>query len=200
MTRMLLLKNSMLRRQCLAAPSMLLTLDGEKLSILPGLTWGLGILSLALIIVIILPRLRNRKKTKSEQPSIEEVPVSSQKLPSEMNNEELFQYLSEVIRREELFLNPLLDRQALIDRSGLSAHRIGAAFSKGSEYRSLPGYIRKLRLEHARSLLISRPDLSVKSVGEMSGFSNNSTFCSDFKNHFGITPSDYRQEILSQSS
>lgn len=118
--------------------------------------------------------------------------------PSDMNDEELFLYLSDIIRREKLFLNPLLDRQAIIRRlGGLSAHRIGAAFSKGSEFHSLPGYVRNLRLEYACMLLVSHPDLSVKAVGEASGFSNTSTFCADFKTQYGITPSDYRQEKLS---
>ena len=116
-----------------------------------------------------------------------------------MNDEELFLYISDMIRRESLYLNPVLDRQTLIKRLNVSTHRIGAAFSKGSGFGSLPGYVRNLRLEHACVLLTTRPDLSVRAIGEASGFSNNSTFCSDFKARYGITPSKYRQEKSTHS-
>ena len=160
------------------------------------LTWFFGILSLILLRIIIYMYRHNGDQ--APEPEADR-PESPQKLPADMNDEELFRYLSDLIRDERLYLNPLLDRQSLISRLGLSAHRIGAAFSKGSEFHSLPGFVRSLRLEHACELLVSRPDLSVKSVGEMSGFSNNSTFCSDFKIQFGMTPSDYRQDKLSRN-
>ena len=169
-----------------------------------GLTWFLGILALTFFIYIVVthsPRFRkNGTVQPQEPPAPANTPQAPPKRPSAMNDEELFQYLSDIIRREQLYLNPLLDRQGLISRLGVSAHRIGAAFSKGSEFHSLPGFIRSLRLEHACSLLTSFPELSVKAVGESSGFSNNSTFCSDFKTSYGITPSDYRQKMLSGNS
>lgn len=169
-----------------------------------GLTWFLGILALVFFIFIVITHFTRYRKPG--QPSVPEpavtvaAPEDPPKRPSAMNDEELFQYLKDLIQSERLYLNPLLDRQALISRLGVSAHRIGAAFSKGSEFGSLPSFIRSLRLDHARVLLISRPDMSVKAVGESSGFSNNSTFCSDFKTRYGITPSDYRQETLSRNS
>ena len=169
-----------------------------------GLTWFLGILALTFFIYIVVthsPRFRKNSSAQAQEPpSPPSTLQAPPKRPSAMNDEELFQYLSDIIRREQLYLNPLLDRQGLISRLGVSAHRIGAAFSTGSEFHSLPGFIRSLRLEHACSLLTSFPELSVKAVGESSGFSNNSTFCADFKTRYGITPSDYRQKMLSGSS
>ena len=163
--------------------------------------WALALaLLLCIVLFVILFHILRMQKTQTMalqvKAPVEKAPETPLKRPSAMNDEELFHYLSDLIRDEQLYLNPLLDRQALIDRLGVSAHRIGAAFSKGSEYGSLPGFVRSIRLEHACSLLISRPDMNVKSVGEASGFSNNSTFCSDFKTCYGITPSDYRQENL----
>ncbi len=159
------------------------------------LTWFLGGLALVFFLYILVAHfVRSRKEGEGEHKDAEKPPLAPAKRPASMDDVELFEYLSEVIRREQLFLNPLLDRQTLMTRMGVSAHRVGSAFSKGSAFGSLPGYIRHLRLEYACSLLVSRPDLSVKSVGEASGFSNNSTFCSDFKNCYGVTPSDFRQD------
>jgi AraC-like DNA-binding protein len=160
------------------------------------LTWFLGGLALVFFLYILVAHfVRSRKEGEGEHKDAEK-PLAPAKRPASMDDVELFEYLSEVIQREQLFLNPLLDRQTLMTRLGVSAHRVGSAFSKGSAFGSLPGYIRHLRLEYACSLLVSRPDLSVKSVGEASGFSNNSTFCSDFKNCYGVTPSDFRQGKL----
>jgi len=110
----------------------------------------------------------------------------------EMSNDELFNYISRVVVAEQLYLNPTFDRKTIMNRFGISARKIGAAFSKGSTYKALPDFTRKLRLEHACRLLSTNRDLSVKAVGEASGFSNNSTFCSDFKKCYDMTPSEYR--------
>ena len=162
----------------------------------------LGILIVLIVLYLVFTHVRRSKKTPEPVRQGGDHPAGTipapAKQPADMNDEELFQYLSEVIRREQLYLNPLLDRQTLIKRFGVSAHRIGAAFSKGSTYQSLPGYIRSLRLEHACTLLISHPEMSVKAIGEASGFSNKSTFRSDFKTFYGVTPSGYRQANLPQ--
>ena len=153
----------------------------------------LGLLAFLFLINVLYSHFgRKRKPAPASQPV--EAPAAPAKRPSTMNDEELFLYISDIIRRESLYLNPVLDRQTLIKRLNVSTHRIGAAFSKGSGFGSLPGYVRNLRLEYACVLLTTRPDLSVRAIGEASGFSNNSTFCSDFKARYGITPSEYRQE------
>ena len=160
------------------------------------LAWALGVLAFLFIINVLYSRFgRKRKQEEPAEPQEAPVaPVAPAKRPSAMTDEELFLYISDLIRKEQLYLNPMLDRQSLIKFLDVSAHRIGAAFSKGSEFGSLPGFVRSLRLEHACNLLATRPDLSVKAVGVASGFSNNSTFCSDFKSRYGITPSEYRKK------
>lgn len=162
------------------------------------LTWLLGIMSLLFLAYILFIQIvRNKQMAVLEagvqaEPSF--TPKVPRKAPSAMDDEELFSYIDAIIRRDKLYLDPMLSRHVLMKRiKGLSAHRIGAAFSKGSSFKSLPGYVRNLRMEYACNLLIARPDLSVKAVGEASGFSNNSTFCTDFKAFYGKTPSDFRK-------
>ncbi len=110
----------------------------------------------------------------------------------EMTNQELYIFLSENIIREKLFLNPLFDRQSLIEQFHLSEKQIGAAFSKGSEYGSLPGFIREQRLLYACNLLLEKPELTIYEICMASGFSNHSRFSYDFKKRFSISPTDYR--------
>ena len=111
-----------------------------------------------------------------------------------LNDEELFSYLSEVIHREKLYLDPLFERQKLIDRFALSKERIGAAFSKGSQFSSLASFVNEERLMHAARLLVEQPEMSMVDVAAASGFANGSTFARNFKQRFAITPTRFREE------
>lgn len=53
---------------------------------------------------------------------------------------------------------------------------------------------RKARLEHAAHLLIES-DLNIDEVRERCGFTNSTNFYNYFKQHFGMTPRQYRQKI-----
>ncbi len=109
-----------------------------------------------------------------------------------LTDEQLFQYLSDVILREKLYLNPVCDRQTITDRFGLSEKRVGAAFSKGSTYKNLPGFIRDCRLEYACQLLRQNPEMTIGNVAAASGFSNHTRFTADFKSRYSVSPTEYR--------
>ena len=105
----------------------------------------------------------------------------------------LYQQLRDTILREQLYLEPRLDRQTLVDRFGVSKDRIGAAFAKGSPYKSLIDFLTDCRLPYAAKLLASRPDLSIADVARMSGFPSADTFGRNFKQKYALTPSQFRE-------
>ena len=113
-------------------------------------------------------------------------------------NEQLFQHINEVIIREKLFLDPKFGRQTIMDRFQLSKERVGAIFSKGSEHAKLSSYIQQLRLDYAANLLIEQPDRSVIEIATECGFSSNTYFSDCFRQHFGMSPTDFRKETLKQ--
>ena len=113
-------------------------------------------------------------------------------LNSTLSDAELSAYLCALIENEKLYLNPLFDRQTLIDRTGLSKERIGAAFSHGSEHARLTALVRELRLTHAVRLMNENPEMSLEQVCTASGFSNTVSFYRSFKTKFGMTPSQFR--------
>lgn len=112
-----------------------------------------------------------------------------------LSNEQLFKFLSDAIRHEQLFTNPNFGRQMLMDRFNISERRIGAAFARGSEHNSLPDFVRELRLEYACQLLTDHAEMSVSDVATAAGFSSLSVFSREFKRKFDISPSFYRQQI-----
>jgi len=111
-----------------------------------------------------------------------------------MSNDELFEFLRVVIVGEQLYLNPLFDRQYLMDRFGLSKERVGAAFSQGSSYASLIDYVNECRLSYSTLLLSTHPDMSIVDVASASGFSSASVFTRNFKQRYTMTPTEFRKK------
>lgn len=116
-----------------------------------------------------------------------------------LTDEQLFQHIHETIMRERLFLDPSFGRQTIVDRFQLSKERVGAAFSKGSDYAKLSNYIQQLRLEYAAKLLLEYPEQSIVQIAADSGFSRHNYFSVCFRRHFGMSPTEFRQEIAASS-
>ena len=114
---------------------------------------------------------------------------------NELDDARLFDYLSDVIRSEELFLNQNFSRQLLMDRFHINERRIGAAFSCCE---GLPDFIRDLRLEHACQMLTDNPEMSISDVATASGFSNLTVFGRDFKRKYEVTPSYFRSQMTAK--
>ena len=115
-------------------------------------------------------------------------------LSSSASDAELFQALRQVILRESLYLDPSFDRQTIVDRFGLTKERVGAAFAKGSPFKSLIDFLADCRLPHAAKLLAERPDMSIAEVAQASGFPSADTFGRNFKQKYALTPSQYRDQ------
>ena len=125
------------------------------------------------------------EKQKKEKPTVQD--------PSTMTDSELFDYIRRIVLEENLHLNPLFDRQQLIDRLHLSKDRIGAAFAQGSEYRSLKNFLNETRLQYSAKLLAERPEMSIHEVAAASGFASYVVFARNFKQRFAITPTEFRE-------
>lgn len=109
-----------------------------------------------------------------------------------LTDEQLFQYVNDVIVRERLFLDSRFERQTIMDRFQLTKERVGAIFAKGSQYAKLTDYTQELRLEYSTTLLSDHPDKSISQVADESGFSSYSYYCKCFRQRFGMTPSEFR--------
>ncbi|MCR5197185.1 MAG: helix-turn-helix domain-containing protein [Prevotella sp.] len=113
---------------------------------------------------------------------------------SSLSDTELFEYINDVVRHEQLFITTICDRQALVERFHLSEKRIGAAFSKGSPFKSLASYVRDTRLEYACMLLHENPTMTISEVASASGFPSYARFATDFKNKYSVSPTEFREQ------
>ena len=111
---------------------------------------------------------------------------------SGMTDEELFLYITKVIKEQELYRWPDFNRAAVMHHFSLSAARVGAAFAQGGG-QSLPEFVRNCRLDHACRLMVEHPSMSFVEVGETSGYQRTTTFYHDFKARFGMAPAEYRK-------
>ena len=114
---------------------------------------------------------------------------------SAMDDKELFEHLSRVIRDEELFRRPDFNRSAVMEHFSLSAARVGGAFVRGGGM-GLPEFVRNCRLDYACRLMVERPELTFTEVGGVAGFSRTTIFYHDFKARYGMPPAEYRAQQL----
>lgn len=133
----------------------------------------------------------NEKRVQATTPSV--VPDSNT-----ASEEQLFNYINEVIVREKLFLDPKFGRQTIMDRFQLSKERVGAIFSKGSEHENMTSYVQLLRLESAARQLMEQPDKSFAQIAADCGFNSSTYFSSRFHQHFGMSPTEFRKGALQQ--
>lgn len=68
-------------------------------------------------------------------------------------------------------------------------HRIFQAYAG----ETLFGYIQRLRLEKAAYLLVSDRHASITGIALATGFTGSSSFARGFKQHFGVSPSEWRR-------
>lgn len=102
--------------------------------------------------------------------------------------------------REKLFLDPRFGRQTIMDRFQLSKERVGTIFSKGSEHDNMTSYVQLLRLECAANQLIEQPEKSFAQIATDCGFNSSTYFSSRFRQHFGMSPTEFRKEAMKGGS
>lgn len=134
-----------------------------------------------------------KKLYMEEKQTHEPEPVATDLDLSTLTDEQLFQHINKVIVREKLFLNPKFERQTIMDRFDLSKERVGAVFSKGSDYTKLSNYIQQLRLEYAAKLLVEQPEMSIVQIAAECGFGSHKYFSERFRLYFSMTPSEFRK-------
>lgn len=86
-----------------------------------------------------------------------------------------------------------LSMEALAQAAGVHPAHLMRTFRQ--HYRVTIGeYVRKLRIEHACTLLASS-DLTVTQIAHTVGFHQQSHFCRAFKAQLGVTPSEFQKRI-----
>lgn len=107
---------------------------------------------------------------------------------SESLTYQIAQYISEHFQEK-------VTLEMLARHLGVSKFHLSHIFSEKMG-QNFPSYLAKIRLDYA-SFLLSGTDLPVTQICEESGFSSHRTFFRSFKEHYGLTPLEYRNRFRS---
>ncbi|MCA0757278.1 AraC family transcriptional regulator [Paenibacillus sp. N4] len=95
--------------------------------------------------------------------------------------------------------DPTLSLNGLADKLAISPPYLSRMITEATGS-SFPDFVHLVRLEHARALLISDPELDIREIAEKSGYSSSTYFTTLFKKRYGVTPSKWRlNHILQQN-
>lgn len=104
--------------------------------------------------------------------------------------------LNEVMRDQQLYLNPNLTLTLLAKKVGNLQTTVSQVINDNLG-KSFNLYINEYRIQYAKELLVRESHLNMELVAERSGFNSNSTFFAAFRKITGQTPASYRAEFSS---
>jgi AraC-like DNA-binding protein len=113
--------------------------------------------------------------------------------------EELIDGMNEMVRSTALYRRPDCSLETLAKRMGLTRHQVSELLNErmGTNFTA---FINRFRIEAARELLASRPELTVLAVALETGFGNKTSFNEAFKKSTGMTPSEYKKTVKIDNS
>lgn len=106
--------------------------------------------------------------------------------------------IKNLIRSKKLYLNPKLSLQDIADILHLNVSYTSHSFNKSSKL-SFPQYVNRLRIKHAKNILLDEEfkNYTLVSIALESGFNSKSAFYTAFKKETGLTPTEFRKQHLS---
>ena len=107
---------------------------------------------------------------------------------------ELFDRIDGTVREEKLYTNINLQRQDILDRFGINRHTLNDLFAAYAGGQSFTAYINGLRMQDAIRLIQEEQHTSISSIAEAVGLTP-ANFREQFKRQFGMTPTEYRQNV-----
>lgn len=175
------------------------------------IAWGAALLALlALCFVVVVYRknrnIRQKNRVLAQQltelydnsrPAATSVDAPTTNVDADLQSasaEDLYRHIRDEVIHLQLYTDPGFGRQSIIERFHLTKDVASRVFSQGSDHSSISDFINNCRLDHARRLLVSRPDMSIADIATASGFGVRTTFTRSFKAKHGLTPTEFREQ------
>ena len=148
-----------------------------------GWLWGLlaaGLL-LAFIVFFVLKRRKPQPQQESEEPS-EAVTKG---------DEQLMQRICHLMDEKQLYLQQGLKVSDIASALGINSRYVSDCV-KAVRGCSLTQFVNDYRVEHAKRLLLERPEMKISTVAIESGFTNDKAMTRYFKEQTGMTPTEWK--------
>lgn len=174
------------------------------------LAWSaliVAVLLLALCVLLVVHHRRLQQKNRelvarirSQEEAEQRVEEAARRAEAEQPSDELsremqlFRRLQELLADEEVLCRPRLGRDELADLLGTNRTYVADAVAACTEQHwSVSQYVAAVRVRRARYLIDNHPELSLGEIGHACGFQSQSSFIRCYRDHYGITPGEYRK-------
>ncbi|GGG55211.1 transcriptional regulator [Pseudohongiella nitratireducens] len=125
---------------------------------------------------------------------------SSVKSPTSLNpkDQQQYQRIMDTMRKERLYARPGLTLRHVADALPMREYRLREFINKTLGYRNFNQFVNAFRLELACEKLSLPPNdkVLISAIAWDLGYSSPSTFNKVFKKRFGVTPSEFRKQIV----
>lgn len=155
--------------------------------------YSLGPLLYSILTFVFLTILIFQIKTKS---------IPTKKYSNKKISESAIEHIEEGLKvhliEKKKFVNPKLKISDVASVLGITIHEL-SEYLNDIQKISYPNYIKQLRVEEAKRLLVMDSNLSVEGVGFEAGFNSRSSFFSTFKKVTDVTPTAYKRSKMSST-
>lgn len=103
--------------------------------------------------------------------------------------------LTQIFNEEKLYKNPNLKLKDVAEKINISSHQL-SQFLNNNLKKSFNLFVNEFRIEEAKQLLQTNHQFTLEAIGYEAGFSSKSTFYATFKKISGVTPAQFRKQIL----
>lgn len=145
-----------------------------------GWLWGLA--ALVLVALAVMAAIAYRRRSASVAPAPQELPVQ--------DTLSLMQRINELMEQQQLYLRSDLKVSDVAAALGVNRREVSECVTAqydGSFAQLVNGY----RVEHAKRLMRTNPDIKIAVVCTESGFANETSFFRTFKSFTGMTPKEW---------
>ena len=112
---------------------------------------------------------------------------------TDVADEELLQRVCQLMEEQHLYLNSGLKLSDVATATGCNRNVLSACINN-LRHCSFSQFVNTYRVEHAKQLLLSNPNIRASEVWMESGFGNETSFFRTFKAIVGMTPSEWKSQ------
>ncbi len=121
------------------------------------------------------------------------VSKSKRRKISQIEAEDLFAKLENLMLLEKLHQNPKLKLKDLADKLNTSTHQVSQLLNDNLQ-QGFTRYVNGHRIKDACDMILTTQHLSLEGIGYEVGFNSKSTFYASFKSFTGSTPLQYQKQ------